>query len=225
MAWLANLQFALYWVLALALFAVELVALVDAARRPAGAFVAAFKRTKTFWVALLAVMAVLGSSPCRSPDGARLVRHDARRGARRHLPHGRPAQPAPRAGGSGDVRAVVQRVHHAGSAWPGNSFGEITRPGLVALVGITHHDDAATAAAMARKIADLRILRDELSCVDAGAPVMVISQFTLYGDTRKGRRPGWTRAARARWRNRWWTPSPRGCGPAGSRWRPDGSAP
>ena len=60
MAWLANLQFALYWVLALALFAVELVALVDAARRPAGAFVAAFKRTKTFWVALLAVMAVLG---------------------------------------------------------------------------------------------------------------------------------------------------------------------
>ncbi|MGM0384720.1 MAG: DUF2516 family protein [Actinomycetota bacterium] len=60
MAWLANLQFLLYWVLALALLAVELYALVDAAGRPTRAFLAAFKRTKTFWVALLAVMAVLG---------------------------------------------------------------------------------------------------------------------------------------------------------------------
>ncbi|NCD19642.1 MAG: DUF2516 family protein [Actinobacteria bacterium] len=60
MAWLANLQFLLYWVLALSLFAVEAWALLDAAGRPAGAFLAAFKRTKTFWVALLAVMAVLG---------------------------------------------------------------------------------------------------------------------------------------------------------------------
>lgn len=93
------------------------------------------------------------------------------------------------------MRAVVQRVHHARVGVAGELVGEITRPGLVALVGVTHDDDAATAAAMARKIADLRILRDELSCVDAGAPVMVISQFTLYGDTRKGRRPGWTRAA------------------------------
>lgn len=60
MSWLANLQYLLLWALSLSLFAVELVALVDASGRPSGAFVAAFKRTKTFWVALLAVMAVLG---------------------------------------------------------------------------------------------------------------------------------------------------------------------
>ncbi len=93
------------------------------------------------------------------------------------------------------MRAVVQRVHHAQVSVAGELVGRIDRPGLVALVGVTHADDAATAAAMARKIGDLRILRDELSCVDAGAPVLVISQFTLYGDTSKGRRPGWTRAA------------------------------
>jgi D-tyrosyl-tRNA(Tyr) deacylase len=93
------------------------------------------------------------------------------------------------------MRAVVQRVHHARVSVAGEVVGEITRAGLVALVGVTHSDDEGRAAAMARKIADLRILRDELSCVDAGAPVMVISQFTLYGDTRKGRRPGWTQAA------------------------------
>ncbi|MGM0384719.1 MAG: D-aminoacyl-tRNA deacylase [Actinomycetota bacterium] len=93
------------------------------------------------------------------------------------------------------MRAVVQRVHHARVSVAGEVVGEITRPGLVALVGVTHSDDAARAAAMARKIAELRILRDERSCVDAGAPVMVISQFTLYGDTRRGRRPGWTQAA------------------------------
>lgn len=93
------------------------------------------------------------------------------------------------------MRAVVQRVHRARVSVAGEVVGEITRPGLVALVGVTHSDDEDRAAAMARKIADLRILREELSCVDAGAPVMVISQFTLYGDTRKGRRPGWTQAA------------------------------
>ena len=93
------------------------------------------------------------------------------------------------------MRAVVQRVHRARVSVAGELVGEIARPGLVALVGVTHADDAATAAVIARKIADLRILRDELSCVDAGAPVLVISQFTLYGDTRKGRRPGWTQAA------------------------------
>lgn len=93
------------------------------------------------------------------------------------------------------MRAVVQRVHHAQVSVEGELVGRIGRPGLVALVGVTHTDDVATARAMARKIADLRILRGELSCVDAGAPVLVISQFTLYGDTRKGRRPGWTQAA------------------------------
>jgi len=93
------------------------------------------------------------------------------------------------------VRAVVQRVHRAEVSVAGELVGRINRPGLVALVGVTHSDDVAIARAMARKIADLRILRGELSCVDAGAPVLVISQFTLYADTRKGRRPGWTQAA------------------------------
>jgi len=93
------------------------------------------------------------------------------------------------------MRAVVQRVHHAQVSVAGELVGRIGRPGLVALIGVTHSDDVATARAMARKIADLRILRGELSCVDAGAPILVISQLTLYGDTRKGRRPGWTQAA------------------------------
>ncbi len=93
------------------------------------------------------------------------------------------------------MRAVVQRVHRAEVSVAGELVGRINRPGLVALVGVTHSDDVAIARAMARKIADLRILRGELSCVDAGAPVLVISQFTLYADTRKGRRPGWTQAA------------------------------
>jgi len=65
----------------------------------------------------------------------------------------------------------------------------------VVLVGATHTDTPATAAALARKIFYLRILRDEKSCADTGAPLLVISQFTLYGDTRKGRRPTWQAAA------------------------------
>jgi D-tyrosyl-tRNA(Tyr) deacylase len=69
------------------------------------------------------------------------------------------------------------------------------REGLVALVGVTHGDTDAEARAIARKIADLRILADETSAADSGAPVIVISQFTLYADTRKGRRPSWNGAA------------------------------
>jgi len=65
----------------------------------------------------------------------------------------------------------------------------------VALVGVTHDDTAASAEVIARKIADLRILTDEQSVLDAGAPVIVVSQFTLYADTRKGRRPTWNAAA------------------------------
>ena len=67
--------------------------------------------------------------------------------------------------------------------------------GLLVLLGVTHSDDEAAAAAMARKLAGLRILRDEQSCSDAGAPLLVVSQFTLYGDSRKGRRPSWGAAA------------------------------
>jgi D-tyrosyl-tRNA(Tyr) deacylase len=77
----------------------------------------------------------------------------------------------------------------------GAVVGEITAPGLVVLVGVTHDDGPAQAALVARKVAELRILRDERSAVDAGAPVLVVSQFTLYGDTRKGRRPTWNAAA------------------------------
>ncbi len=73
--------------------------------------------------------------------------------------------------------------------------GRLAGPGLVVLVGVTHADTAATAAALARKIYHLRILRDEKSCADTGAPLLVISQFTLYADTRKGRRPTWQAAA------------------------------
>jgi len=71
----------------------------------------------------------------------------------------------------------------------------LPRPGLVVLVGVTHSDTAGVAAALARKVYYLRILRDEKSCADTGAPLLVISQFTLYAETRKGRRPTWQAAA------------------------------
>lgn|GEM_PF-104077 len=67
--------------------------------------------------------------------------------------------------------------------------------GLVVLLGVTHTDDEATAVKVATKIAQLRILPGELSALQAGAPILLISQFTLYGDVRKGRRPGWSAAA------------------------------
>lgn len=73
--------------------------------------------------------------------------------------------------------------------------GEITRSGLLALVGVAHDDGHEQVERMARKIAELRILRDEKSVSDVGAPVLVVSQFTLHGDTRKGRRPSWSAAA------------------------------
>jgi D-tyrosyl-tRNA(Tyr) deacylase len=73
--------------------------------------------------------------------------------------------------------------------------GAIDRPGLLALVGVTPGDGPAQVELIARKIAELRILRDEQSAVDVGAPVLVVSQFTLYADTRRGRRPGFTGAA------------------------------
>jgi D-tyrosyl-tRNA(Tyr) deacylase len=93
------------------------------------------------------------------------------------------------------VRAVLQRVSRASVTVDGHVVGELTRPGLLALVGVTHDDGPEQVATMARKIADLRILRDERSVLDDGAPVLVVSQFTLYADTRKGRRPSWNAAA------------------------------
>ena len=93
------------------------------------------------------------------------------------------------------MRAVLQRVSRASVTVDGEVVGELTRPGLLALVGVTHDDGPDQVATMARKIADLRILRDERSVLDDGAPVLVVSQFTLYADTRKGRRPSWNAAA------------------------------
>ena len=93
------------------------------------------------------------------------------------------------------MRAVLQRVSSARVVVAGEVVGELTRPGLVALVGVTHDDGPAQVDTLARKIADLRILHGERSVLDEGAPVLVVSQFTLYADTRKGRRPSWNAAA------------------------------
>ena len=95
------------------------------------------------------------------------------------------------------MRAVIQRVNRAAVSVDGQVVGAIDRPGLLALVGGTHDDGAAQVALIARKIADLRLLEGELSVTDAAAPVLVVSQFTLYADTRKGRRPSWNQAAGA----------------------------
>ncbi len=91
----------------------------------------------------------------------------------------------------------MQRASKASVAVNGATVGSLPGPGLVVLVGVTHSDTAAVAALLARKIYHLRILRDEKSCADTGAPLLVISQFTLYADTRKGRRPTWQAAAPA----------------------------
>ena len=93
------------------------------------------------------------------------------------------------------MRAVLQRVTRASVTVAGDLVGAISRPGLVALVGVTHDDGPAQVERLARKIAELRILREEESVLDAGAPVLVVSQFTLYADNRKGRRPSWSAAA------------------------------
>jgi D-tyrosyl-tRNA(Tyr) deacylase len=93
------------------------------------------------------------------------------------------------------VRAVVQRVSQASVAVDGQVVGAIKEPGLLVFMGATHQDTPQTAAKMAAKLWGLRILADELSCSDTGAPLLVISQFTLYADTRKGRRPSWQGAA------------------------------
>lgn len=93
------------------------------------------------------------------------------------------------------MRAVLQRVTRASVSVGGRVVGAIDRPGLVALVGVARGDGADQVATVVRKIAELRILHDEQSVADTGAPVLVVSQFTLYGDTRKGRRPSWSHAA------------------------------
>lgn len=106
------------------------------------------------------------------------------------------------------MRAVIQRAVDASVTVEGTVVGAFDGPGLVMLVGVTHDDDAAVAARLADKAYDLRIftpehapdgtpgdLARELSAADLGLPVLVVSQFTLYADTRKGRRPTWDAAA------------------------------
>ncbi|MFC3485937.1 D-aminoacyl-tRNA deacylase [Amycolatopsis roodepoortensis] len=94
------------------------------------------------------------------------------------------------------MRAVVARVTEASVTVGDEVTGAIDEPGLLVLLGIHADDDASKVPAMARKLHEARILRDEESCATTGAPLLVVSQFTLYGDTRKGRRPSWTAAAR-----------------------------
>ncbi|MEU3713314.1 D-aminoacyl-tRNA deacylase [Streptomyces catenulae] len=93
------------------------------------------------------------------------------------------------------MRAVVQRVDGARVVVDGETVGEIVGEGLCVLVGVTHDDTAQKAAQLARKLWSVRILPGEKSCSDTAAPLLVISQFTLYGDARKGRRPTWNAAA------------------------------
>ncbi|MDM4718067.1 D-aminoacyl-tRNA deacylase [Micromonospora sp. WMMA1363] len=94
------------------------------------------------------------------------------------------------------MRAVVQTVGRASVTVGDEVVGDID-DGLLVLLGVTHSDTVETARAMARKVHELRLLDDERSAADTGAPILVVSQFTLYGDARKGRRPTWTAAAPA----------------------------
>jgi D-tyrosyl-tRNA(Tyr) deacylase len=91
---------------------------------------------------------------------------------------------------------VAARVTSASVTVDGRVTGAIARPGLLVLLGVHVEDTPEKAAVMARKLHELRILRDEESCATSGAPLLVVSQFTLYGETRKGRRPSWIHAAR-----------------------------
>jgi D-tyrosyl-tRNA(Tyr) deacylase len=93
------------------------------------------------------------------------------------------------------MRVVLQRVTAARVVVGGATVGSIDRAGLVVLIGITHDDTAAVAARLAEKVWTLRILDSERSCEQENAPLLVVSQFTLYADTRKGRRPSWSAAA------------------------------
>jgi D-tyrosyl-tRNA(Tyr) deacylase len=105
------------------------------------------------------------------------------------------------------VRAVVSRVTGARVVVAGEVVGELAEPGLLVLLGVHREDGPDAPATMARKLHELRLLRDEhsdpegraprryVSCAETGAGLLVVSQFTLYGDTRKGRRPSWSAAA------------------------------
>ena len=93
------------------------------------------------------------------------------------------------------MRLVVQKVSRAAVEVAGRTVGVLDSPGLVVLVGVTHDDTAADAERLADKVWNLRILDDERSCAETGAPLLVVSQFTLYADAQKGRRPSFIGAA------------------------------
>ena len=93
------------------------------------------------------------------------------------------------------MRAVVQRVLRASVTVDGKVVGAVDGVGLLVYLGVTHSDGPAEVVWTARKLWELRLLRDEQSASDVGAPLLVVSQFTLYGDARKGRRPTWQAAA------------------------------
>jgi D-tyrosyl-tRNA(Tyr) deacylase len=94
------------------------------------------------------------------------------------------------------MRALIQSVSRASVTVDDVVVGRI-EDGLLVLLGVTHDDTAAIAATLARKVHELRILDGDASAADTGAPLLVVSQFTLYGDARKGRRPTWSAAAPA----------------------------
>lgn len=129
------------------------------------------------------------------------------------------------------MRAVVQRVSEASVTVAGERVGAISGPGLCVLVGVTHGDTAEKAAQLARKLWTLRLFdggdteqgASERSCSDIDAPLLVISQFTLYGDARKGRRPTWNAAAPDRSPSRWSTRWCGSCARSAPRWRPAAS--
>lgn len=95
------------------------------------------------------------------------------------------------------MRGILQRVTRASVSVDGEVIGECPGPGALVLVGVTHEDTLDQAKTLARKIAELRIFEDETSIQDRveEASVLIVSQFTLYGDVRKGRRPSWSKAA------------------------------
>jgi D-aminoacyl-tRNA deacylase len=103
--------------------------------------------------------------------------------------------PTGQTGEDGLMRAVVQRVSSASVTVDGSVVGVLASPGLLVYLGVTHTDGPAEVDWMARKLWSLRMLPDERSASDVDAPVLVVSQFTLYGDARKGRRPTWEAAA------------------------------
>lgn len=96
----------------------------------------------------------------------------------------------------GDMRAVIQVVSSASVSVENQIVGQLPRPGLMILLGVHVDDTEEQADALVNKIVNLRILEDEQSALDVQAPALVVSQFTLYADVRKGRRPSWSKAAR-----------------------------